>query len=680
MSGLDTEVRNIKGIGDARAKLLKKLGIVTLRDLVSYYPRAYEDRSEFRPIDTLRPDDIACVRALVVLAPRLSHIRKGLDLVKLKIADDSGSLDVTFFNQAYVKDSLKHGASYVFYGKIGGTIHHPEMTNPVFEPEGKSDITGRIMPVYRLTANIGQNLFSRTVRSGLNELHGIIPEVLPAFVREKHSLAHADFAYHNIHFPADMEALMLARRRLIFEELFVLACSLRLLKGRRTEKAGTVPKVSDIGYFYSTLPFSPTGAQKRVVEQITSDMLSGRPMSRLIQGDVGSGKTLCAAAAAWYVYRSGYQTAFMAPTEILAQQHFETLTKMLSPLGINVGLLTGSMTAKQKREIRESLAFGNIDVLVGTHALLTAGVEFKHLALVIADEQHRFGVNQRSLLTEKGENPHVLVMSATPIPRTLALIIYGELDISIIDEMPPGRQPVDTFGVDEKMRARIVKFTRKLVNEGRQAYYVCPMVEENDTLDLKAAEQYFLHLKNDVFPDLRVALLHGKMKSAEKDAVMKAFASGETDILVATTVIEVGVDVPNASLMVIENAERFGLSQLHQLRGRVGRGEHKSYCILFCESGSENPRISVMCKTNDGFKISEEDLRLRGPGDFFGSRQHGLPEMKIADLSADMNLLTEAQDAAFELLELDYELLSPENAPLRSRIDKLFELNAFTFN
>jgi len=680
MADMKTDIRYIKGIGEQRAKSLRKLGINTLFDLISYFPRAYEDRSEFRTIDSLQPEDTACVRAIVLTQPRLSHIRKGLDLVKLRVADETGTMDITFFNQSYVKDSLKYGAYYVFYGKVGGTPRRPEMINPIFEPEDKAGaITGRIVPVYRLTAKISQNILSNAVRHGLEEI-GEIPEVLPERVRQRFNLADINFAYRNIHFPADMEALSRARRRLVFEELFILTCALGLIRERKAEKSGIVPKAADIEEFYSALPFSPTGAQRRVIGELVSDMLSGRPMNRLIQGDVGSGKTLCAAAAAWYVFKSGYQSAFMAPTEILAQQHYNTLTGLLSPFGVRVGLLTGSLTVKQKRNVKMSLALGEIDLIVGTHALLSEGVDFFSLALVITDEQHRFGVNQRSLLTEKGENPHVLVMSATPIPRTLALIIYGDLDISILDELPPGRQPVETYGVDERMRPRIMRFIRKLVSEGRQVYIVCPMVEENEALNVKSAEQYYEHLRTNVFPDLRLALVHGKMKPAEKDAVMAAFVRGEVDILVATTVIEVGVDVPNAALMVIENAERFGLSQLHQLRGRVGRGKHKSYCIMFCEGGSDNPRINVMIKTNDGFKISEEDLKLRGPGDFFGSRQHGLPEMKIADLSADMRVLSEAQSAAAELLKSDPKLSSPENRALLNRIRELFEINGDIFN
>lgn len=681
MADLKTDIRYIKGIGEQRAKSLKKLGISTLFDLISYFPRAYEDRSVFRTIGSLLPEDTACVRALVISTPRLSHIRKGLDLVKLRVADESGSMDITFFNQSYVKDSLKYGVYYVFYGKVGGTLHRPEMVNPVFEPEDRAgSITGRIVPIYRLTANISQNILSRAVRQGLDEVGDNIPEVLPEKLRESFNLANADFAYRNIHFPADMESLELARRRLVFEELFVLTCALGLLRERKAEKKGIVPNTADIEGFYSALPFSPTGAQRRVIGELISDMLSGRPMNRLIQGDVGSGKTLCAAAAAWYVFKSGFQTAFMAPTEILAQQHYNTLAELLSPLGVRIGLLTGSLTAKRKREVKTALALGEIDLIVGTHALLSEGVDFFSLALAITDEQHRFGVNQRSLLTEKGENPHVLVMSATPIPRTLALIIYGDLEISIVDELPPGRQPVETYGVDERMRPRIMKFVRRLVSEGRQVYIVCPMVEENEALNVKAAEKYYEQLKTRVFPDLRLALVHGRMKASEKDAVMAAFVRGEVDILVATTVIEVGVDVPNAALMVIENAERFGLSQLHQLRGRVGRGKHKSYCVMFCEGGSENPRINIMVKTNDGFKISEEDLKLRGPGDFFGSRQHGLPEMKIADLSADMRLLSEAQSAAAELLKSDPRLQNPKNRALLKRIKELFEINADIFN
>lgn len=675
MPDLNGDIRYIKGIGEQRAKSMRKLGIQTLRDLISYFPRAYEDRSVFREISALMPGETACVCAMAATEPRLSHIRQGLDLVKLRVADATGTMDVTFFNQAYIKNNLKLGESYVFYGKVSGAVKKPELINPIFEAEGTlGGITGRIVPIYRLTAGISQNLLIRSVRAGLTACGDIMPEILPQSIREEQQLAHAGFAYENIHFPRDFEELEVARTRLIFEEFFVLSCALRLLKKGRAVKEGIGLCEADLGEFYSALPFSLTGAQKGAVDEAVSDMLSGYPMNRLVQGDVGSGKTVVAAACTWYAHKSSYQSAFMAPTEILARQHFNTFKSLLEPLGMRVGLLTGSLTAKGKRDMRALIEEGYFNLVVGTHALISEDVNFQSLALVITDEQHRFGVNQRSALREKGANPHVLVMSATPIPRTLALIIYGDLDISIIDEMPPGRQSVDTFYVREDKRQRIYNFIRRLVSEGRQAYIVCPAVEDSDGMpDLKSAVEYAEALSTKVFPDLRVACLHGKMKPKDKDKGMDAFLRGETDILVATTVIEVGVDVANAAIMVVENAERFGLSQLHQLRGRVGRGAHKSYCILFSEGGEvSDERLRVMCETNDGFKISEEDLKLRGPGDFFGSRQHGLPEMKIANLAGDITVLKQAEKAAEKLLQIDPELKTPENASLLGRIKELF--------
>ena len=480
-----------------------------------------------------------------------------------------------------------------------------------------------------------------------------------------------------------MEALELARRRLIFEELFVLACALGMMRTERVLEGGIKLNTVDTEEFFSALPFSPTGAQRRAVSEALGDMSSGGVMNRLLQGDVGSGKTLVAAALIWQTYKNGYMSAFMAPTEILADQHYVNLSALLFPFGLRVAKLTGAMTAKEKRAVKAALAAGEIDLIVGTHALFSADVEYSRLALVVTDEQHRFGVAQRSALISKGARPHVLVMSATPIPRTLALIIYGDLDVSVIDELPPGRQKVDTFAVDESYRARLNGFIRRLTGEGRQVFVVCPMVEENDELPvkLKSAQEHAKELAA-VFPDLRVGCVHGRMKAKDKDAVMGAFAAGELDILVATTVIEVGVDVPNAALMIIENAERFGLSQLHQLRGRVGRGSYKSYCVMVSDAGGDEvrARLKIMTQTNDGFKISEEDLRLRGPGDFFGSRQHGLPEMHVADLGADANVLKKAQEEASRVLASDPALASAENAALKARIDRLFSLNADSFN
>ena len=684
MADLNTDVRYIKGIGEKKAQAFNKLGVFSLYDLISYFPRKYEDRSQYKPIALVMDGEQVCIRAIVADMPRLIRVRRGMELVKFRAVDESGVVDITYFNQNYVKDNISRGDCMVFFGKVEVNGSRRSMVNPVYEREGaEKGVTGRIVPVYRLCAGLNQRTVMQSVRQGLNLCGDELPDILPEEVRERCKLVQARYAFENIHFPADFEALELARRRLIFEELFVLACALGRMRGQRVNEGGIVLPPSDLEEFWRSLPFSPTNAQRRAVSQAVADMGSGRVMSRLIQGDVGSGKTLVAAALIWFTWKGGYASAFMAPTEILAEQHFATLTAMLSPMGLRVGKLTGAMSAKEKRLAKEALKNGEFDLIVGTHALFSEDVAYSRLGLVVTDEQHRFGVSQRSALIGKGERPHVLVMSATPIPRTLALIIYGDLDVSVIDELPPGRQKVDTFTVDESYRQRLNSFIRKQVGEGRQVFVVCPMVEENEDLPvkLKSAQEHAKELAL-TFPELRVACVHGKMKAKDKDSIMASFAAGETDILVATTVIEVGVDVPNASLMIVENAERFGLSQLHQLRGRVGRGQHKSYCILVSDNDSEEvrSRLKIMCRTNDGFKISEEDLRLRGPGDFFGSRQHGLPEMHVADLGADVNVLQRAQDEARRLLEQDPELSFPGHAALRERVDALFRLNAAGFN
>ena len=681
---LDTDIRYIKGIGEARARSMGKLGIRDLAGLVSYFPRAYEDRTQYKRIRALADGETACVRAMVAEEPRLSRVRRGMELVKLRAVDESGALDITFFNQTYVKSQLVPGETYVFYGKAGAMGSHRSMTNPVFEREGAAmAVTGRIVPIYRLTAGLSQKLVMQCVRSALNYCADSLPDYLPADVALANGLATARYAYENIHFPKDAEALAIARRRLVFEELFVLVCALGLVRGGREKAAGTPLERADLAEFTSSLPFTPTAAQLRAISEAVEDMCSGKAMNRLVQGDVGSGKTLVAAACVWYAARSGAQSAFMAPTEILAEQHFATLSGFLEPFGIRVAKLTGSMRAKERREVLAQLASGEAELCVGTHALLSEDVEFKNLALVVTDEQHRFGVEQRAALVGKGTRPHLMVMSATPIPRTLALIIYGDLDVSVIDELPPGRQKVGTFAVDESYRARLNGFIEKLAREGRQSFVVCPRIEENEegADGIKSAEEHAQALRA-ALPDLKIACIHGKMKAKEKDEIMSAFARGETDVLVSTTVIEVGVDVPNAALMVIENADRFGLSQLHQLRGRVGRGQHKSWCILVSDAkGAEaRARLSAMVHISDGFKIAEEDLRMRGPGDFFGSRQHGLPELHIADLGANMDVLSRARDAAEALLKSDPGLRRPENAGLRRRAEALIRQSAGTLN
>ena len=684
MADLQSDIRYLKGIGEKKAQAFHKLGVFTLYDLLSFFPRRYEDRSVYKPIALTENGETVCIRAMAADTPRLNRIRRGLDLVKFRAVDESGMVDITYFNQSYRKDSITKGESYVFYGKIEFNGSRRSMVNPVCEREdSEGGVTGHIVPVYRMCAGLNQRSILQGVRQGLALCGETLPEVLPEQVRREELLCPARYAYENIHFPADFQALEIARRRLIFEELFVLACSLGKMRQARVRENGIRLEPVDENEFYAALPFRPTGAQRRAVGEALRDMGSGTVMNRLVQGDVGSGKTMVAAALVWAAWKNGLCSAFMAPTEILAQQHLATLSAMLSPFGIRLGKLTGSSTAKEKREIKAALKAGELDLIIGTHALFSEDVEYANLGLVITDEQHRFGVNQRSAMIGKGSRPHVLVMSATPIPRTLALILYGDLDVSIIDELPPGRQKVDTFAVDESYRARLNGFIRKLAAEGRQIFVVCPMVEENEDLpmELKSAEEHARELQ-EAFPELRIACVHGRMKAKEKDAVMAAFVAGETDVLVSTTVIEVGVDVPNAALMIVENAERFGLSQLHQLRGRVGRGRHKSWCILVSDAQGEDvrARLDILCKTNDGFKVAEEDLRLRGPGDFFGSRQSGLPEMHVADLGADAQILQRAQQAALRLLEQDPELEDPANRELRERVTRLFTANADSFN
>ena len=675
----------LPGIGPARARGLEKLGLVTVEDLLRCYPRSYEDRRKFSTVAAAPVDIPVCLELLVAEPPRLSRIRKGLELVKARLVDDTGSLTATFFNQTYMKDALRPGETYIVYGKVEGPPGRRQMTNPVCERSDRVRFTGCVLPVYALTHGISNNLLAGLARRCVDECAGQLEEVLPGPLRREHALAAAEFACRNIHFPRDEEALELARRRLIFEELFYLTCGMALLRTRRDEAAGVPFAIPPVEEFLALLPFPLTGAQRRVMDEIAADVSAGPPMNRLVQGDVGSGKTMVAAYSAWLAAKNGRQCALMAPTELLAEQHFRSLAPLLEQASLRVGLLTGAVKGRARKELLAALAAGELDLLIGTHALLSEGVDYAELGLVITDEQHRFGVAQRAALSAKARRPpHVLVLSATPIPRTLSLVIYGDLDVSVIDELPPGRTPVQTFVVGEDKRQRMYGFVRKLVGEGRQAYIVCPAVEEGEDegAGLKAAASYARSLQTEVFPDLRVGLVHGKMKPREKDAVMTAFAGGELDVLVSTTVIEVGVDVPNAALMVVENADRFGLSQLHQLRGRVGRGRHQSYCVLV--TSTRNPdsraRLKVLTKTTDGFQIAEEDLKLRGPGDFFGQRQHGLPQLRIADLAGDMRVLKEAQLAAQELLERDPGLKRPEHAPLLKQVHRLFEQHGDMFN
>ena len=674
MARLSDPITILKGIGPTKAKQFANLNIFTLGDLICHFPRGYEDRTRLIPIEKLEVDTPACFKAMVMNSPRTTHIRKGLDLTKVQVADHTARLNLTFFNNKYVAEQLQYGQEYIFYGAVSGDFIGYNMTNPVFERlDAPAVTTRRVLPVYPLTAGLSNASVLKAVQQAL-ALCDPPEEIIPEPVRREYGILPADRAYRAIHEPDSMAEAELAKKRLIFEEFFVFSAGLSLMRAARAEKKTAPYENLEMRPFYASLPFTLTGAQQRAVEDIRTDLSRGTPMNRLVQGDVGSGKTMVAAAAAYLAAGNHKQTALMAPTEILAEQHFASLEKLFAPMGIAVGLLTGSMTVKQKKTIRERIENGEVQIVVGTHALLTDATRFQNLGLVIADEQHRFGVAQRSRLSAKGEDPHLLVMSATPIPRTLALLMYGDLEVSILDELPPGREPVDTFLVTESYRPRINAFIRKQVAEGHQCFVVCPAVEENEELGMKAATVWAETLQQTVFPDLRIALLHGQMKAAEKEAAMASFARGEADVMVATTVIEVGVDVPNATLMVIEDADRFGLSQLHQLRGRVGRGRAKSYCILTSRNRNQETlqRLKALCKTTDGFKIAEEDLKLRGPGDFFGSRQSGLPTFRVADLSFDLQTLKDAQAASARWIDRAGTEDSPEARALRSRIGDLF--------
>lgn len=672
----EREIRDCRGVGEKRAQQLEKLGIRTVRDLISYFPRDYEDRSVIRPLEEIADGETACVLAVVASVPQLTFARTGLKLVRFTVADDSGAAEVTFFNQPYLKNTFRSGTRYLFYGSFSRMGNRLSVASPAWERADARDgePQGKIVPIYRLTAGLSGKFLSGLIAEQLESTLPELPELLPPEIAEKYGFPGQSESYRMIHFPKTMAEAGRARTRLVFEELFVLSCALGSMKVRTDAISGyRIPK--DAGNaFTASLPFRMTGAQERAVTEILGDMASGRVMNRLVQGDVGSGKTAVAAAAIAAVVRSGYQAAFMAPTELLADQHTATLSRLLAPFGVRVVQLKGGQKISERREALAALESGDAQVAVGTHALLGESVRFRALALAVTDEQHRFGVRQRAALSARAVRPHVLVMSATPIPRTLALIVYGDLDVSVIDELPPGRTPVETYSVGTDYHPRLWRFIEKLAAEGRQVYVVCPRIEEQEEglPDLCSAETLWQELHDRVFPQLRVALLHGKMKNAEKEAVMADFSSGRIDVLVSTTVIEVGVDVPNATLMVIENAERFGLSQLHQLRGRVGRGSEKSYCVLVhgqtTEEGRE--RLKLMTKEHDGFKIAEADLRTRGPGDFFGERQHGLPELRIADLASSLDVLRDARAEAEALLKRDPEL--KKHTALQERIRTLF--------
>lgn len=670
---LDTDIKYLKGVGERRAAMLSRLGVSDVNALVRLYPRIYEDWSQIKSINEAQIGELCCIKGIVGSPVRKNLIRKGLTLYKTEITDGSGIMGITIFNSRFAAEKLTAGDEFLFFGRVGGNLYRKEMSSPEIEPAEGAD---RIRPIYPQTHGLNSKMIEKLVKTALTQCKDELVDPIPLWLREKYCLMKLPDALWNIHFPENPHYLEEARRRLIFEELLILQLGLEKMRSQTQKNAGAVIERDFSDEYFSLLPFSPTGAQRRAVKEAMRDMMSGRQMNRLLQGDVGSGKTAVAAALVYSAAKNSMQSALMAPTEVLAEQHYKTFLKLFEGCGIKVERLTGSDTAAQKRRKKEALRAGDIDLLIGTHAIIQSDVEFKSLALVITDEQHRFGVEQRNALGEKGKNPHLYVMSATPIPRTLALIIYGELDISVLDELPPGRQKIETYAVTSELRQRAYNYVKKHLDAGRQGYIICPLVDgDGDDTELASAVKYADELQHGAFRGYTVGLMHGKMKSADKKAVMQSFSEGETQLLVSTTVIEVGVDVPNAVIMVIENAERFGLSQLHQLRGRIGRGQHKSTCILITDAQNDTAqrRMKVMETTTDGFKIADEDLKLRGPGEFFGSRQHGLPEMKIADMLKDRGTLEETQRAAKEIVARDPELSSPENAALNSEIQRLFD-------
>ena len=653
--------------------MLSRLGVSDVNALVRLYPRIHEDWSQIKSINEAQIGEICCIKGIVGSPVRKNLIRKGLTLYKTEITDGSGIMGITIFNSRFAAEKLTEGDEFLFFGRVGGNLYRKEMNSPEIEPAEGAD---RIRPIYPQTHGLNSKMIEKLVRTALTECRDELVDPIPLWLREKYCLMNLPDSLWNIHFPKSPDYLEEARRRLIFEELLILQLGLEKMRSQTQKNAGAIIERDFSEEYFSHLPFSPTGAQRRAVKEAMRDMMSGRQMNRLLQGDVGSGKTAVAAALVYSAAKNSMQSALMAPTEVLAEQHYKTFLKLFDGCSINVELLTGSDTAAQKKRKKEALKAGEIDLLIGTHAIIQSDVEFKSLALVITDEQHRFGVEQRNALGEKGENPHLYVMSATPIPRTLALITYGELDISILDELPPGRQKIETYAVTSELRQRAYNYVKKHLDAGRQGYIICPLVDEGESdTELASAVKYADELQHGDFRGYTVGLMHGKMKSVDKKKVMESFSNGETQLLVSTTVIEVGVDVPNAVIMVIENAERFGLSQLHQLRGRIGRGQYKSTCILITDAKNDTAqrRMKVMETTTDGFKIADEDLKLRGPGEFFGSRQHGLPEMKIADMLEDRSTLEETQRAAKEIVARDPELSSPESTALKNEIQRLFD-------
>ena len=674
MIDLKKDIQYIKGVGPNRAILLNKLGIFTLEDLICYFPRTYEDRSKPKNIASITNGEEVLIEAVVLSSLQERRVNKRLVIYKTLVQDETGTCQVIWYNQSYLKNKIKKGNKYKFYGKASIKYGSIELNSPVVEESGQSKNTGKIIPIYPLTYQLSQNVLRTIMENAIKEVDNKLDEKIPEYMRKTYRLLGYNTAIKQIHFPQNFEEYNQARRSLAFEELLEMQLALLTLKkSYSVEEDGIAfPKEIKMSDVINELPFNLTKAQLKVLEEIDADMEKVTPMNRLLQGDVGSGKTVVSIVATYKAVKAGYQVAIMAPTAILASQHLEGFNKILEKFNIRCELLVSSITKKKKEEILEKLKSGEIDVLIGTHALLEENVIFKKLGFVVTDEQHRFGVKQRATIADKGNNPDILVMTATPIPRTLALILYADLDISIIDELPPNRKKIDTFAVTRGMEERVNNFIKKQIDEGRQAYIVCPLVEENEEINAKSVLELAEKYKNEVFKKYRVEYLHGKMRPKEKDSIMEEFKEGKIDILISTTVIEVGVNVPNASIMVVENAERFGLAQLHQLRGRVGRGEYQSYCILKYQGNSDviRQRMKVMQDTNDGFVISEKDLELRGSGEFFGTKQHGIPEFKIANIFEDMQMLKSVQVIAMEVLQEDPKLELEKNKLLKKMLDQ----------
>ena len=676
MVDLLKNAKYIKGVGPTRIKQLNNLGIYTLEDVITYYPRGYENRAVKKNIAELVDGEDALIVAKCVSKMSEIRIRKNMSIYKLIVRDETATCTLTWFNSPFLKKRFVIGQTYKFFGKVKRKVNQIEIMTPIIDDEDSNKNTSRIIPIYPTTYNLSQNSLRKVIENALQEVTNL-PETLPGYLLKQYNLMGRNEATQQIHFPDSFNNYNKARIRLVFEELLIMQLALLTFKQNYDKnKAGIqFDKEAKMSEIIDNLPFKLTNAQSRVLEEIDKDMESNKAMNRLLQGDVGSGKTAVAMCAAYKAVKSGYQAAVMVPTAILAKQHYTNFKKLLDKFNIKCEILVSGTPQKKKNEILKNLKDSNIDIIIGTHALIEENVEFKKLGLVITDEQHRFGVRQRGKMSSKGNNPDVLVMSATPIPRTLALILYGDLDISIIDELPPNRQKIDTFAVTPSKEERVNNFIKEQINEGRQVYIVCPLVQESEEINAKSVMEIAEKYKNDTFKEYNVEYLHGKLNKKEKDLIMEKFKNGEIDILISTTVIEVGVDVPNASIMVIENAERFGLATLHQLRGRVGRGQYKSYCILKYNGGSENTRerIKIMVETNDGFKISEKDLELRGSGEFFGTKQHGIPEFKIANLFQDIETLKSVQSIAINILNEDPNLQNEKNKQLKESIKNKFK-------